>query len=285
MTASPGPHLRRSKLVTTPLRVALAVVVAVLLTGCRLDVLVTVDMRPDGTGEVTVTATADQDLLDRVPGVLDDLRFDDAIANGWNVGTPEPAADGNTSLTLTHAFHTAEELANVLNSIGPPFAGEWQAARTPGTGDTEGHVSNAIVGDLRLTDGFAAFADSDLVAAVGGTLPFGDQIEASGLSPDQAMAVTLRIDLPGELVESSGTEVADGVFEWAPALDGSTTSVEAVTVQRPASEGAAWAAPVATVALIALIAWVTLSVGFITFVVIARRSRRRRRNRALRNLR
>lgn len=270
---------------TSPLRVALVVLATVLLAGCRLDVLVAVEMQPDGTGEVTVTATADQELLDQVPGVLDDLRFDDATAQGWVIGEPELGADGGATLALVHEFHSPAELANVLNSIGPPFAGTWQAARTPGSGATERQMSNAVVGDLALADGFESFADTDLIAAVGGSLPFGEQIAATGLTPDQAMSVALQIELPGDLVESSGTDIGEDRFEWRPALDGTTTEVEVVTVQRPADAGATWAAPVATVALIALIAWVAVSVLFIAFVMIARRSKRRRRNRALRNLR
>ncbi|HWL45014.1 MAG TPA: hypothetical protein VNQ73_18870 [Ilumatobacter sp.] len=262
----------------------LLVLGALVLAGCRLDLAVSVAMEPDGTGVVTVQATADQDLLDRVPGVLDDLRLDDAVAAGWTVGEPEPGDDGGATLTLTHPFHTAEELANVLNSIGPPFTGSWQAARTPGAGENEGQMSNAVTGTLQLADGFAAFSDADLTAAVGGQ-PFGEQIAASGLTPDQAMSLTFQVDLPGELVQSSGTEVSPGVFEWKPALDGSATPVDAVTVQRPAAEGKAWAGPLSTVALIALVAWVILSVAFIAFVVVARRSKRRKRNHALRNLR
>ena len=267
-----------------PLRLALFIAAVTLLAGCRLDVGVIVEMAPDGTGTVTVTATADQDLLDRVPGVLDDLRFDDAIGNGWTVGEPEAGQAGGATLTLTHAFHTDEELANVLNSIGAPFAGTWQVARTPGSGDTEGQVSNAVIGTLQLVDGFAAFSDSDLTAAVGGQ-PFAEQITAANVTPDQAMSVTLRLALPGELVQSSGTEVSPGVIEWAPALDGTATAVEYQTLQRPADPGAAWAGPVSKVALVALIAWVVVSAAFIGFVAIARRSKRRRRNHALRNLR
>ena len=268
MTAHRDAHLRRSHLVITSLRVALLVLVAGVLAGCRLDLAVTVDMKADGTGTVTVTATADQDLLDRVPGVLDDLRFDDAVAQGWVIGEPAPGADGSTVLTLTHPVHSAEELANVLNSIGAPFEGTWQAARTPGAGDTEGQVSNAVIGNLQLVDGFAAFSDSDLTAAVGGQ-PFAEQIAASGVTPQQALSLTLRLQLPGELVQSSGTEVSEGVFEWQPAMDGSATAVEAVTVQRPASEGRTWAGPLSTAALIALVAWVALSVAFIAFVVMS----------------
>lgn len=264
-------------------RILLVVLGALALAGCRLDVGVVVEMEPDGTGTVTVTAAADQDLLDRVPGVLDDLRFDDAIANGWTVGEPELGDTGGATLTLTHEFHTDEELANVLNSIGPPFEGTWQVARTPGSGDTEGQMTNGVVGTLQLADGFAAFSDSDLTAVVGGQ-PFAEQIAAANVPPDQAMSLSLRMALPGELVQSSGTEVSAGVIEWTPTLDGSATEVQYQTLQRPADAGAAWAGPVSKVALIALIAWVAVSVAFIAFVMIARRSRRRRRNHALRNL-
>lgn len=254
------------------------------LAGCRLDLVVSVQMEPDGTGVVTVTATADRDLLDRIPGVLDDLRFDDATAQGWQVGEPATDGDGATTIELTHEFHSDVELANLLNSIGPPFDGTWQAARTPGTGDNEGQVSNAVIGALRLPDGYASFADSDLVAAVG-ALPFEQQLTESGVNPADALALALRVHLPGELVHASGTDVGDGTIEWSPRLDGSTTSVEVQTVQRPAEEGATWAGPVSTIALIALIAWVGVSVAFIAFVALARRSKRRRREAALRRLR
>lgn len=266
-------------------RLLIVVVCALALGACRLDISVSVEMQPDGTGTVSVTAVADQELLAQVPDVLDQLEFDDAVANGWTVGEPVVDADGNATLELAHPFSSAAELANLLNSIGPPLSG-FQTARTPGSGDAEGQVSNAVVGELALTDGFASFADSELTAALGG-LPFGDLIEAAQVTPDEAMSVTLRVDLPGEVVAApSGREVAPGVVEWQPPLDGSTTAVDYQTVQRPAGAGNAWAGPLSTVALIALIAWVVVAAAFITFVVVARRNRqRRRRESALRRLR
>lgn len=265
-------------------RLWLLAAAVLLLAGCRLDLAVTVQMEPDGTGTVTLRATADRDLLDRVPGVLDDLRFDDAVAQGWQVSDPETDADGSATIELTHAFHSDVELANLLNSIGPPFDGTWQAARTPGTGENEGQVSNAVIGTLRLPDGYASFADSDLTAAVGG-LPFEQELSDAGVSASEALSLRLRVHLPGDLVHASGTDIGDGTIEWTPALDGSSTSVEVQTVQRPAEEGAAWAGPLSTIALIALIVWIAVSVAFIAFVAIARRSRRRRREAALRRLR
>ena len=265
-------------------RLVLAVAAVVALAGCRLDVDVAVVMQPDGTGTVTVAATADAELLERVPGVLDGLRLDDAVARGWVVAEPVAGADGGATLTLTHDFHSDVELANLLNSIGPPLTGV-QVARTPGTGDTEGHMSNGVLATLQLADGFAAFSDSDLNAAVGG-VPFGDEIAASGLTPDQAMSFTLRVELPGEVVSApTGTEISPGVIEWRAPLDGSAADVTFTTVQRPAETANAWAGPLSTVALIALVAWVVVAAGFIAFVVLARRKKQRRRDHALRNLR
>ena len=256
-------------------RVLLIAICALALTACRLDVEVDVAIAPDGTGTVTVHAVADAELAGKVPGLVEDLRFDDAIAAGWTVDGPTTADTGSVEIALTHTVASPEELANVLNSIGPPFSG-MAAARTT----VEDQTSNAIEGVLTLPDGFASFADADLVAAVGG-LPFDEEFAATGATPAESMAVTFRVALPGELVSSpTGTEVEPGVIEWTAPLDGSSLSVATQTVQRPA-EGGSWAGPLATAALIALIVWIVLSVALIAFVLGTRhrRSRQSRRGR------
>lgn len=258
--------------------------VAVVLTGCRLDVAVEVAMQPDGTGTVTVDAIADAELVAQVPDLIDDLRLDDAEANGWVIEGPTEQANGSVQIRLTHAFRNATELASVLNSIGPPLNGMSAARNTEPTDDGgEGPTTNAIDGTLQLPDGFASFADAELVTAVGGQ-PFGDQLTASGLTPDDAMSFVFRVNLPGELVRSTGNDLGDGVIEWRAALDGSQTSLLTQTLQRPAGESAGWARPVATLALVLLVAWVVAATAFIVFVVLARRKKRMRRERALRDL-
>jgi hypothetical protein len=262
----------------------LAVGCALVLSACRLDVAVEVVMEPDGTGVVTVDAIADAALVAQVPDLVDDLRFDDAVANGWVVDGPTEQANGSVLISLSHPFRSQEELATVLNSIGPPLA-DMQAARTPDVDDDgdAGPTTNAIDGRLVLPDGFASFADQDLVDAVGG-LPFGEQITASGLTPDQAMSFVFRVDLPGELVSSTGTEVGDGVIEWRAQLDGSEVGLFTSTVQRPAGVGDGWARPLATIAFVLLVVWLLVATAFIAFVVVARRKQRRRREQALRSL-
>lgn len=260
------------------LRLALLAVSLAVLTACRLDVTVSVDMEPDGTGVVTVEAIADEELVLQVPDLIDDLRLDDAIANDWAVDGPTQVDGSGLAITLTHDFRSVEELANVLNSVGAPLT-RMAAART--TADEQ--TTNAINGDLVLTNGFASFADADLVQAVGG-VPFADEFAATGALPAESMSFTFRVSLPGELISAeTGTEVDDGVIEWRAPLDGTSVNLYTATVQRPAG-GGAWAGPLSTAALVALVVWVVVAGAFIAFVAVARRRKRSRRERALRQL-
>jgi len=145
-----------------------------------------------------VEAVADSELVSKVPDLAGDLRLDDAIANGWTVTGPTAVAGGGMSITLTHAYHSAAELASVLNSIGPPLT-DMKAARTTDPADPNSGTTNAIDGTLVLANGYESFADAALVKAVGGQ-PFGDQLAASGLTPAEAMSFTFRVSLPGALV-------------------------------------------------------------------------------------
>ena len=261
-------------------RLAVGVVCLLALTACRLDVVVNVEIEPDGTGEVRVEATADADLVERVPDLIDDLRLDDAVENGWTVEGPTGVEGGGVRVVLTHPVSSATELANVLTSIGPPLT-QMAAARTEGE---DGQIVNGINGVMMLSDGYESFADADLIAAVGG-LPFGDEIAASGLPIEEAFSFRYQVALPGSLESAeTGTDIGDGVVEWVAPLDGSSVNLYIATVQRPAGDGNSWAAPLATVSYVALIVWVLVAGVFIVVVAIARRSKRRRREQRLRNL-
>lgn len=253
-------------------RVVLVIIGALALVSCRLDVDVSVVVEPDGTGVVTVVAEADAALVDQVADLADVLVFDDAVEGGWTIDGPTPTDEGGLIATFTHPFSSARELANVLNSIGPPLR-DVAAGRV-----TEGEqTTNALEGVLVLPDGFASFADAELIDAVGG-LPFADRFEATGATPEDAMSFDLRVTMPGEVISSTGREVEPQVFEWVAPLDGTLLDVAASTVQRP-PEGGTWAGPLATGALVALVVWVVLSTVFIAFVVVARRNRAKQRRR------
>lgn len=253
-------------------RVLLVVVCALALAACRLDVEVTLELDPDGTGAVTVVAEADAGLVSQVPDLADHLVFDDAVEAGWEVTGPEQVDGGGLRVTLRHEVRSAQELANVMNSIGPPFD-DVRAGRET----VDEQTTNEIRGTLVLRDGFASFADAELIDAVGG-MPFGELFEAAGATPAESMSVIFRASMPGEVITATGVEVEPDVIEWAAPLDGSSVEIVFATVQRPAS-GGSWARPLATLTLVALVVWVVLSVVVITLVVVARRRRSRRRRR------
>ena len=102
-------------------RVLIVCLSAIALGACRLDVNVDMTVAPDGTGTLSVVATADADVVAAVPTIAEELATDDIVAAGWVIDGPTPTPDGGLSITLTHDFVSDEEATNLLNSLGPPF--------------------------------------------------------------------------------------------------------------------------------------------------------------------
>ena len=232
---------------------------------------VDVVIEPDGTGTLSLVATADAEVVETVPTLADELVLDDAVSAGWVVDGPTPTDDGGLSVTMSHDFVSAQEATNLLNSIGPPFA-QMVVARTTANEET----TTRLEGLLGLPDGFASFADDDLVAAVG-AMPFSEEIAASGASPETSMSAVLRAQLPGEIVQEStnATSVDGDVLEWTVPMDGEILTMRAESVQSPGDDRW-WARPLSIAALVALIAWITFMVLFIGYVAFARWRKARR---------
>jgi len=246
----------------------LLVVGAVSLVGCQLDVTADVVVQPDGSGRVIVQADADAELVERVPTLANDLVLDDFVDAGWIVDGPTPRQDGGLSLTLVHDFEGDDEATSLLRSLGPPFNDLAVGRREDGETAT-----NTVRGNLGLPDGFASFADDDLVDAVG-SVPFAEQFEREGLDPAIAIDARLVVTLPGIIGDTNAEEIDGGRLLWVIPTDGSALSASAQTEQA-ASAGTAWARPVATLALIALVAWVAFMTVFIGYVAFARSRRAR----------
>ncbi|MGB3736367.1 MAG: hypothetical protein WA964_15515 [Ilumatobacter sp.] len=258
-------------------RLVLLVCGVLALAGCQLDVEADVVVEADGTGTITVTAEADAELVEQVPTIADDLVLDDIIEAGWTVDGPTPTSEGGLVLILTNDFEGQDEATNLLRSLGPPFNDP--DIRRGQNGDT---ATNTARVNLGLPNGFAAFADDELISAVG-SVPFEEQFAQSGVDPATAMSAVLRLTIPGEIVdgETNGEALGDGRLQWIAPLDGTILEATARTEQAP-SAGGAWARPVSNVALIALVAWVGFMTLFIAYVAIARfRRSRRHRRRAL----
>jgi hypothetical protein len=258
-------------------RLALLLAGLFALAGCQLDVVAEVVVDPDGTGIITVTAEADAELVSEVPTLAEELVLDDIAEAGWVIDGPTATADGGLLLVLTHDFEGKDEATNLLRSLGPPFNDP-----VIGRGQDGDSATNTARANLGLPDGFAAFADDDLVSTVG-DVPFASRFEAASADPENSMNATLVVTLPGELVdaETNAEVLDDGRLQWTIPMDGTILEAAARSEQAP-SAGGVWARPVATVSLIVLIGWVAFMCLFIGYVTLARwRRARRYRRRAL----
>ena len=203
------------------MRRGLIVIAVMLLTACHVDTTVDIAMGTDGAGKITVTASADAGVVSQAPGLADDLRFDDVKAAGWTVTGPTDTADGGLQVVLGHTFANPEEATALLQSIngsGGPLHGVAIHRVVSQEGTTV-----SLAGSLRI-DGMAAFADPDVLAAIGAT-PYAEQVVASNASPTQAVGVTVRAALPGKITSATGT-VKDGAVSWIVPLDGSQLDLD-----------------------------------------------------------
>jgi len=253
------------------MRRALVAIVVILLTGCRVDTTIDISMNGDGRGTITLTATADSGVVSQAPGLAEDLRFDDAKAAGWTVTPPVATSDGGLQVKVTHDFANPQEataLLQSMNGTGGPLHTVTLTRVLDGSGTTI-----TLAGSLRI-DGLAAFADPDVLAAIGAT-PYADQIAASNTSPSQAVGVTVSAELPGRITTRTGT-AKDGSVSWVVPLDGSQLDLGTVAVDDHGS-AKIWGIA-ANAALIAMIAWCVIAAAFIAWVVQARKRRIRRRH-------
>lgn len=243
-------------------RTALAVCALLALGACKVDVTVHVQVAQDGSGMVTLTAIADAAVVAQAPGLTEDLRFDDVVAAGWTVEGPTTTDDGGLKVVLTHTFATVAEATALLQSING-ISGPLQGITITRT-DTASQITTFLTGSLRVDGQLQAFADSDILTAIGGS-PYAQAILDAGVLPSDAVTFTLSADLPGSPVQ------AGSPTEWVSPIDGTTLDVAASDAIAQGSTGI-WGT-VSTIALVALVGWCLVAIGFIMFVAKARRRR------------
>jgi hypothetical protein len=126
-------------------RVLFVIIAALALAACKVDTRVDVVVQPDGTGNITLTAVADAELVQKTPGLAEDLRFDDVTAAGWTVDGPTPTADGGLTVSVAHPFATVEE-ATALRAIdGASYVVDDAGSDADDDAGREGHPANWCV--------------------------------------------------------------------------------------------------------------------------------------------
>jgi hypothetical protein len=184
---------------------ALALALAVLNTGCRLQVDVNVDVAEDGSGEVEVVIGVDDDALDRIGGDLAAVLDVDALAaDGWVIDGPAVEGDGFTRVRIRHRFGSPRDAAEVFALIAPqdgPFQ-DFAVTRERSTFETR----VGFRGRVDFGAGVPSLDGSDLESI--------EDLEARlGDSLSRLIQVRVSARLPGE-VTSNATTKADNGAVW-----------------------------------------------------------------------
>jgi hypothetical protein len=105
-------------------RIAFLTAAVLLVTGCRVDATVRVDVEDDGSGEVVVVLDLDADAVQATEaggGMLEQrVPLSDLEAAGWKLGPWVRADDGSARLTATRAFARPDEVAEIIAEISGP---------------------------------------------------------------------------------------------------------------------------------------------------------------------
>jgi hypothetical protein len=204
-----------------------------LAAACKVDTTVTVKVRDDGTGVVTVTAALDADAVKAAEaggGKLEDrVRLADLTKAGWTVQPWARAADGSAQLTLSKPFSSPAQAAAIVKEVsgtaGP--LRDVTVTRDRGTFSTSYSTSGTI--DLKnLQTGLTT--DPQVV----GTL-IAQGIDAGAIDQTlladlrDSFGLTVQVELPGRTTRFTGDKnKVVPIDESTSVLD--TTRVILVTV-------------------------------------------------------
>ena len=251
-------------------RALVVVATCALLTSCRVDSVVTLDVEPDGSGTLAIVTTADAEVVAKYPNLASELSFDDAKAAGWSVSDVATTPEGAMQVRVAHNFVNPEEATDLLGQLSSEF-GPFKDLVLTRTGKDTDSTWN-LVGKLQVNDGLKAFADPQLLTTIGAS-PFQATLANSGLDIGQAVGVTFNLKLPGEIESTTGI-FKFGTVQWNAAFDGSTQDLTTTTQNT---------AVAATIARIfspllrwILILWIVGMAAFSAFVALWRYRRHRR---------
>jgi len=252
---------------------AALVLALVLLSGCQVNTVVTIDTAANGHGTVSVRVTMDQSAVQAVGGLsalAGQLDVSDLQAAGWSVSGPSPGPNSSAVLTASHTFSTPAEAAQLVADLagsGPASGRPFKLALSRRS--SFWHVYTGLSGTVNLTCGLGCFGDSGLRSALGSATGVNPSpLEAqTHETPAQAFTFGVKARLPGATASSNASTRDGGVFSWTPVL-GRTLVLSATTQE--------WNWP--HLILLFVLAGIVV-VGLLVLAVWMWRSRRRRRKR------
>lgn len=242
----------------------------VVLSACRVETVVTLDVNENGSGELSVVTTADADVVAQAPGLAEDLSFDDAKAAGWTVSEPLTTTEGGLQVSTSHRFSTPAEAMLLMSQLSGVY-GPFKEMRLVRTGkDTDSTWT--LTGRLEADGGLDAFADPALLKTIGAS-PYAATLANSELDVGKAVGIEFRALLPGSIESTTGVNTF-GYSQWMVSFDGSSQVL--TTVSQNTAVKSTIARIAAPILFVGLVIWVIGVLVFSGFVALTRYRRHRR---------
>lgn len=242
----------------------------VALTSCRVDQSVSLHVKPNGSGDVTVVVTADKDIVAKAPHLATDLRTDDLTTAGWKVSKPIKTKTGELTLTLVHQFNNPAEANVVLSQVSGDKGPLHDMLLSRSGKDTNSKW--ALAGRLEVTGGLEAFID-DAGLKLLGSAPYLADVAEAGLDLGDAVGLSFTAQLPGKVDQTTGIAGSNGVT-WAVPMDGSKVDVATTSTNVDIASSISRVGKVLLLGLLVL--WIA---GTLILLMLVANARQRRTNR------
>lgn len=202
-------------------RIAATIVAVIALSSCRVEVTTNLSVKPNGSGNVTVTVTADKDVVAKAPELTTDLRFDDAVAAGWKVDGPTATDDGGYKLVLSHSFPTPEVANALLAQLNGPKGPLHDIVLTRSGKDT--NSTWTLNGRLEVNGGLETFVDDNTLSLLGAA-PYADAVKRSNMDLGDAVGLTFTASIPGSVKQTTANREGSSLT-WRIPMDGTPTEL------------------------------------------------------------
>ncbi len=248
--------------------IAALLLAAVVLSSCRVDGTIQLQVNRNGSGAVTVTVVADKEVIAAEPNLLTDFRSQDLLDAGWKITGPETLENGNARIVVVRSFRNPEEATVILGQINSEKGPLKNVVISRAGKDT--NSTWTLTGQVDIDGGLEAFVDSPTLALLGGA-PYAANVTSAGPDLGDVVGMNFEAILPGDIEETTGLE-RSGVITWRVAMDGAPTDLSTVTRSLDIVSNISKVMAVAVRAL--LVIWI-IAMVVLAFVVYSANTRRR----------
>lgn len=239
------------------------------LSSCRVDQSISLEVEPNGTGAVTVVVTADKDIVAKAPSLAQDIRTDDLKKAGWKVTGPTKTKTGGLTIELRHDFDTPAQATALLTQVSETRGPLHELVLARSGKDT--NSTWTLAGRLEVNGGLDSFID-DAGLQLLDVSPYAAEVADAGLDLGDAVGITFSAALPGDVDSTTGIQ-KDGVITWQIPMDGSR--VDVATTSTHVAVGSSIARVGRTLILALLVLWIVGTLILLLLVANARNRRQR----------